>query len=111
MKQVDSLILKKIFGLSKELGKISFEQIVYESTGFNIIPINKNDANDKTLINILENIIKSFLRTSKNSRSRYHGDRVNEVGRRIEEVLVHEMNKNPLKVTKLANSGYPDIQI
>jgi hypothetical protein len=111
VKQVDGIILKKIFNLSKELGKVSFQQIVYESTGFNIVPINTNDTNDKILVDILQNIIKSFLKTSKSARSRYHGDRVNEVGRRIEEVLVHEMNKQPLTVTKLVKPGYPDIQI
>ena len=54
MKQVDSVILQKIFGLSKELGKVPFQHIVYESTGFNIIPINKNEAYDKALIDILQ---------------------------------------------------------
>lgn len=111
MTQVDSVILRKIFGLSKELGKVSFQQIVYESTGFDIIPINRKEIHDKALIDILQNIIKSFLKTSKSARSRYHGDRVNEVGRRIEDVLVHEMNKQPLQVTKLVKPGYPDIQI
>jgi hypothetical protein len=42
---------------------------------------------------------------------RYQGDRVNEVGRRIEDALVHEMNKQPLTVKKLTKTGYPDIEI
>ena len=111
MKQVDNVILKKIFGLSKEVGKVPFQQIVYESTGFVMIPINRNETQDNALIDILQNIIKSFLKTSKSARSRYQGDRVNEVGRRIEEVLVHEMNKQPLTVTQLVKPGYPDIRI
>ena len=52
-----------------------------------MIPINRNETHDKALINILQNIIKSFLKTSMSARSRYQGDRVNEVERRIEEVL------------------------
>ena len=111
MKQADNVILKKIFGLSKELGKVPFQQIVYESTGFDMIPINRNETQDKALIDILQTIIKSFLKTSKSAHSRYQGDRVNEVGRRIEEVLVDQMNRQPLKVTQLVKPGYPDIRI
>jgi hypothetical protein len=51
------------------------------------------------------------LKTSTSTRSRYQGDRINEVGRRIEDALVHEMNKQPLTVKKLAKTGYPDIEI
>jgi len=41
------------------------------------------------------------LKTSSSTRSRYQGDRINEVGRRIEDALVHEMNKQPLIAKKL----------
>ena len=36
---------------------------------------------------------------------------MNEVGRRIEDALVHEMSKEPLTVKKLPKTGYPDIEI
>jgi hypothetical protein len=51
------------------------------------------------------------LKTSTSTRSRYQGNRINEVGRRIEDALVHEMNKQPLTVKKLPKTGYPDIEI
>jgi hypothetical protein len=51
------------------------------------------------------------LKTSTSSRSRYQGSRINEVGRRIEGALVHEMNRYPLIVKKLSKAGYPDIEI
>jgi hypothetical protein len=44
-------------------------------------------------------------------RSRYQGDRINEVGKRIEDTLVHEMDKQPLTVKRLSKAGYPDIEI
>lgn len=36
---------------------------------------------------------------------------INEVGRRIEETIVNEMNKLPLSVKRLGSAGYPDIEI
>ena len=63
------------------------------------------------LIDSLNKIFKAFLKTSTSTRSRYQGDRINEVGRRIEDALVHEMNKEPLTVKKLPKTGYPDIEI
>ena len=63
------------------------------------------------LIDSLKKIFKDFLKTFTSIRSRYQGDRINEVGRRIEDVLVHEMHKQPLTVKKLPKTGYPDIEI
>ena len=58
------------------------------------------------LIGSLNRICKDFLKTSTSTRSRYRGGRINEVGRTIEDALVHEMNKQPLTVKKLPKSGY-----
>jgi hypothetical protein len=51
------------------------------------------------------------LKTCISTRSRYQGDRINEVGKRIEDALVHEIDKQPLTVKRLPKSGYPDIEI
>jgi hypothetical protein len=51
------------------------------------------------------------LKTSAFTHSRYQGDRISEVGRRIEDALVHKMNKQPLTVKKLPKTGYPDIEV
>lgn len=63
------------------------------------------------LIDTLTRILNKFLKISTSTRSRYQGNRINEVGRRIEEGLVHEMSKQPLTVKRLGKSGYPDIEI
>jgi hypothetical protein len=63
------------------------------------------------LINTLNKIFKEFLKTCISTRSRYQGDRINEVGKRIEDALVHELDKQPLTVKRLPKSGYPDIEI
>jgi hypothetical protein len=105
-------LLKKVFGLSKEIGKVTFPLIVKLSTGYEVIPFDtKNSAADNELMEIMSKILKKFLRTSTSTHSRYEGGRVNEVGRRIEQVIVHEMDKHPLKVKQLPKSGYPDIEI
>jgi hypothetical protein len=104
-------LLDSVFGLSKTLGKVPFPTVVKKSTGFDVIPIDLHNSSDKMLIDSLNKIFKDFLKTSTSTRSRYQGDRINEVGRRIEDALVHEMNKQPLTVKKLAKTGYPDIEI
>jgi len=104
-------LLQRVFGLSKELGKVDFPLIVKLSTGYDVIPINSSNELDKKFIDILNSILKKFLKTCASTRSRYQGNRVNEVGRRIEETIVNEMNKLPLSVKRLAKSGYPDIEI
>jgi hypothetical protein len=104
-------LLESVFGLSKKLGKVPFHTVVKKSTGFDLIPVNLQDSSDKMLIDTLRRLFKEFLKTSNSTRSRYQGDRINEVGRRIEDALVHEMNKNPLIVKKLPKAGYPDIEI
>ena len=104
-------LLDSVFGFSKKLGKVPFSTVVKKSTGFDVIPINLQDSSDKMLIDTLNKIFKDFLKTSTSTRSRYQGDRINEVGRRIEDGLVHEMNKQPLAVKKLPRTGYPDIEI
>lgn len=104
-------LLKRVFGLSKELGRVEFPLIVKLSTGYDVIPIDTSSEHDKSFIEILSGILKKFLKTSTSTRQRYQGSRVNEVGRRIEETIVNEMNKLPLSVKRLGSAGYPDIEI
>jgi hypothetical protein len=104
-------LLQSVFGLSRELGKVDFPLIVKLSTGYDVIPINISNELDKKFIDTLNGILRKFLKTSASTRSRYQGNRVNEVGRRIEETIVNEMNKLPLSVKRLGKTGYPDIEI
>lgn len=104
-------ILHSAFGLSKELGRVDFSLVVKLSTGFDVIPINRANPSENTFIDLLNRILKKFLKTSASTRSRYEGGRINEVGRRIEETIVNEMDKLPLAVKRLGKTGYPDIEI
>lgn len=107
----DVSLLKEIFGLSQKLGSVLFSDIVRESSGKVIIPIDPNNEEDKKLVAAMNETLRKFLKTSSSTRSRFQGNRVNEVGRRIEELLVNELNKPPLAVRKLSLTGYPDIEI
>jgi hypothetical protein len=84
-------LLQSVFGLSNELGKVDFPLVVKLSTGYDVIPISSSDEVDKKFIDILNGILKKFLKTSASTRSRYQGNRVNEVGRRIEETIVNDV--------------------
>jgi hypothetical protein len=104
--------LSAIFLLSKKVGHVAFSDVVRASSGFSVVPIDAtNDKLDKELITNFNSILSRFLKTSTSTRSRFQGSRVNEVGRRIEELLVNELNKQPLSVKKLGSAGYPDIEI
>lgn len=72
-----------VFGPSNELGRVDFSLIV------------KQHALDKTLTDILNGILRKFLKTSGSAGSRYQSNRINEVRRRIEETIA-EKNKFPL---------------
>jgi hypothetical protein len=104
-------LLQRVFGLSRELGRVEFPLVVKLSTGYDVIPINVSDELDKKFLEILNGILRKFLKTSASTRQRYQGNRINEVGRRIEEIIVNEMNKLPLSVKRLGKTGYPDIEI
>lgn len=103
--------ISNAFLLSKAVGYVRFQEVVEESSGFFVIPFDATDELDKDLMRTLNNTLSKFLKTLTSTRSRLRGNRVNEVGRRIEELLVNELNKQPLSVKKLGSSGYPDIEI
>ena len=53
----------------------------------------------------------NFINHVTRIHTRFEGKRINEVGRRIEEVFVEELKKSKLIPTQLTSSGYPDIKI
>lgn len=103
--------ISSAFLLSKVVGYVTFDEVVRASSGFIVIPFDATDKLDKELRRSLDNSLSKFLKTLTNKRFRLQGNRVNEVRRRIEELLVNELNKPPLSVKKLGSSGYPDIEI
>ena len=107
----DDTELKNIFHLRKKLGKIDFSKIVEASCGYKVIPINSIDPQDTALIRHLEFALKNFLQLTKRTSSRFRGQRINDVGKKIEPLIVEEIKKTPLEITRLGLSGYPDFEI
>lgn len=100
------LNLKEIYEFSKKLGKVKFSDLVKESSGFEMIPLDNGEDNE-----ILEELIKALNNFVKSTRkaTRFTGSRVNDIGTALEETITQEILKTKLKVTKLGTSGYPDL--
>ena len=104
-------LLIDAFGLSKKLGRVPFPLAVKVSSGYHVIPIDLTKKHDKELVNKLQLALTKFLETIRSSQPVYKGKRINDVGRKIESQIVHELNKLPLTVRQLGKTGYPDIEI
>lgn len=59
------LSLQRVFHLSSELGKVEFPVIVKSSTGYDVIPVNPSYESDKEFIEILNSILKKFVRLQR----------------------------------------------
>lgn len=93
-------------------GKVSFHDLVKETTGHEVFKLNIVDTpEDKTLFDALEKAAKNFINSGNRTGQRYHGNRINDVGKRIEEVFVEELKKTKLIPKQLKTSGYPDIKV
>lgn len=103
--------LKKVFALRKQLGKRLFSEILESSCGHKTIPINLTDPKDSSLIKHLVFALNAFITLTKKSGQRFHGNRINDIGKKIESLIEAEIRKTPLEINKLGKSGYPDFEI
>jgi len=102
---------KEILKLPKELGKLNFSELVSSSTGHKIIPVDKNILEDKQLVKNITSAMDNLLKLTEKSSQRFTGNRINEIGKNLEALIVEELRKYGLEVTKLGRSGYPDFEI
>lgn len=92
-------------------GNISFPEVVKGTTGYRVVPLDLNNPDDKQLFREIEKAAKDFITYVERTGTRFRGNRINEIGKKIEEVFVGELKKTNLIPKKLSKSGYPDIQI
>ena len=93
-------------------GKVAFPDLVEGTTGFKVEKLDPgNNPDDLVLFNELEKAARNFIRYIDRTRTRYHGERPNDVGKQFEEVFVEELKKTTLKPTQLKKSGYPDMKV
>jgi hypothetical protein len=103
--------LKKIFGLRKILGKLLLSQVIEASCGYKILPIDSKNPQDKALIRHLTYALDSFVALTKKTGQRFRGNRINDIGSKIEGLIEAEISKTPLEISKLGKTGYPDFEI
>ncbi len=92
-------------------GVIAFSNLVRESSGFHVIPIDWNSKADLDLLNHLSRALNAFVKLTERSGQRYRGNRINDIGKRFEYMVVEELKKTPLSVTMLGRPGYPDCML
>lgn len=103
--------LRQCIKSSSGVNKVPFPQLVEVTTGFGVSPIDITNAHDRLLIKQLRDSATHFIAYYKRTHQRFEGNRINEVGNRIEEVFVEELRKTKYAPTLLRSSGYPDIKI
>jgi hypothetical protein len=104
-------LIKEGIKISKKIQNIPFSELLKATTPFDVYCINPNDPKDVELLNEITTAAKNFIKSVERTHTRFEGKRINEVGRRIEEVFVEELKKSKLKPVQLTTAGYPDIKI
>lgn len=103
--------LGKIFSLRKKIGKLPLSKILESSCGHKLIPVDHDNHQDIFLLKHLTSSLNKFLSLTKKSGARFHGNRINDIGKKIENQIEEEIRKTPLEIIKLGSSGYPDFEI
>lgn len=108
----DKELILQAIEAQKKLKDIPFGDMIGISTGKKLIPLNiSGDPMDNELYGKITYAIKSYLAICKKTHRRLRGDRINEVGKAIESEFVQELQRGGLKVTLLAEAGYPDMKV
>ncbi len=97
--------------ISKKIQNIAFSDLIKATTPFEIYSIDLTDNRDVELLTEIKKSAKNFIKYADRTHQRFEGKRINEVGKRIEEVFVEELKKSKLQPTLLTTAGYPDIKI
>jgi hypothetical protein len=103
--------ISELIKLSKEIDQISFPEIVRLSTNYTVIPLDFQNEQDKTLIRQIKKSANHFISYYNRTQQRFRGDRINDIGKRIEEVFVEELKKTTIEPRLLSKSGYPDMKL
>jgi hypothetical protein len=96
------------FWIRKGLPAISFADLVRESSGHLVIPIDAGNREDMLLLGHLSQALTAFVRLTEKSGQRFTGNRINDVGKRFEYMIADELRKTPLEASVLGRPGYPD---
>lgn len=103
--------LNEVFGLQKQFGKQYFRDVLKASCDYTIIKVDKNNAVDRKIVDLIGGAMINFLNAVNRAGIRFKGNRANDVGKKLEDGIIEEMKKTVLKPTKLGASGYPDLYL
>jgi hypothetical protein len=104
-------LVRQVLTFPNKLRDVSFPLLVKESTGFDVIPIDRDNDYDKNLVLNLETKLLGSLKAIGKSGQYFRGNRINDVGSQIEMYFVRDLNTPPFSVTQLIKKGYPDVEV
>jgi hypothetical protein len=93
------------------LGAIGFSDLVRESSGHLVLPIDPGNKEDMLLVKHLSQVLSAFLKLTERSGQRFTANRINDVGKRFEYMIADELRKTPLEASVLGRPGYPDCML
>ena len=96
------------FWIRNGLPAVSFADLVRESSGHLVLPIDPCSREDMLLLGHLSQALTAFVRLTEKSGQRFTGNRINDVGKRFEYMIADELRKTPLEASVLGRPGYPD---
>lgn len=96
------------FWIRNGLPAVSFADLVRESSGHQVLPIDPCNREDAFLLRHLSQALTAFVRLTEKSGQRFTGNRINDVGKRFEYMIADELRKTPLEASVLGRPGYPD---
>jgi len=104
-------LIKAGIKITEKIQNIPFSVLIKATTNFEICPLDLRDKQDIEFLEQITTSANNFIKFVRRTHQRFEGRRINEVGRRIEEVFVEELKKTKVIPTQLKSSGYPDIKI
>lgn len=104
-------IIENCVSLNESFEGATFQDLINITTQYCLIPIDLTNNNDRQLIDTLKLSAQNFLEYSNRIGQRYNGNRINDVGKKIEEAFVEELKKTNYIPELLGSSGYPDIKL
>jgi hypothetical protein len=100
-----------LISAAQGLQRVSFKDVVEVTSKHKLYPVNPQLQEDNELIESLTASCQHFVAFTNKTGTRFRGERINDVSRPIENVLVEEIRKIGLRTRILSETGYPDIEL
>lgn len=105
--------LSNIYRLGENLKNIEFSipDLISATTQYKVEALDKSNTSDMMVFAKIIETAKQFVAHRQRTKSRFEGNRSNDVGKQIEEAFFEELKKTSLGVKLLGEAGYPDMKI